>query len=320
MRRTFRQTIIDYFSFLRSDRSGVITLIILILFAATGHVVVSRMDFVPGTDFTEAKKALESWNYQNELSKNLILFEFDPNTVSEEQLDCLDVPVLIKRNLVKYRAAGGKIKNPADFRRIYGMNDSLFASLEPFIHIKQNVTKPVGKEVYQVNKKELPAFSKPRGVIAAEDNAAALDSTHAGERLPGKESLFIELNSADSAELTKLYGIGPVFASRIIKYRNLLGGYYSPAQLREVYGLREETMMLIQDYVFADTALIKPLRVNFDNYRDLLRHPYLEKHHVEAILNYRSQNGPYTSIGQILQNGVMDSVVFAGIKPYLTCR
>jgi hypothetical protein len=99
-----------------------------------------------------------------------------------------------------------------------------------------------------------------------------------------------------------------------------LGGYYSPAQLIEVYGLREETLKLIQEYVIADTSYIKPLRINFDDYRDLIRHPYLEKQEVEAILNYRGQNGPFTSIGQILQSGLLDSASYAGIKPYLTCR
>jgi DNA uptake protein ComE-like DNA-binding protein len=278
------------------------------------------MNFIPGTDFSEAKKALESWNNQNSIVKNPVLYKFDPNTVSEEQLDCLDIPALIKRNLLKYRAAGGKFKKPADFRKIYGMNDSLFVALEPFLGINEDSVKTTLKTDYQVIKKDLPAFSASRQPILNEDYVDTGNLYSTAGKLQKKEVFIVELNTADSAELTKLYGIGPVFASRIIKYRNLLGGYHSPSQLREVYGLREETMKLIQDYVIADTTCIKPLRINFADYRDLLRHPYLEKHHVEAILNYRSQNGPFTTIGQILQNGMMDSAAFAGIKPYLTCR
>ena len=41
-----------------------------------------------------------------------------------------------------------------------------------------------------------------------------------------KEKILIEINSADSAELVKLKGIGLSYAKRIMKYRNLLGGYY----------------------------------------------------------------------------------------------
>ncbi len=36
---------------------------------------------------------------------------------------------------------------------------------------------------------------------------------------------IIELNSSDSASLETLPGIGPVLSARIIKYRNLLGGF-----------------------------------------------------------------------------------------------
>jgi DNA uptake protein ComE-like DNA-binding protein len=320
MGKTFRQSVIDYFSFLRNDRNGVITLIILILFVITGHVIISQMNFMPGTDFTEAKKALESWENQKSVRKDLGMFVFDPNTVSEEQLDSLDLPVPLKRNLLKYRAAGGKFTKPADFRKLYGMNDSLYLQLEPFITINGYQVVPAGKGGFQAVKNELPALSIPRRVKAEEDQPAADSSTFPGKKILNREILVVELNAADSTELTRLYGIGPVFASRIIKYRNLLGGFYSPAQLNEVYGMREETMNLIRNHVTVDTSHIKPLRVNFDDFRDLLRHPYLEKHHVEAILNYRSLNGPFSSVEQILKNGLLDSATYAGIKPYLTCR
>ncbi len=275
---------------------------------------------MPGTDFTEAKKALESWENQKRVSKNLVLFVFDPNTVPEEQLDSLDLPVPVKRNLLKYRAAGGRFTRTADFRKLYGMNDSLYIKLEPFINIKGYPVKPAGKGEIHVIKNELPALPTSRGVKTMEDHVAADSSTVAGKKVLNLKVHIVELNAADSAELTGLYGIGPVFASRIIKYRNLLGGYYSPSQLLEVYGLREETMTLIQDYVTADTSYLKPLRINFDDYRDLIRHPYLEKQHVEAILNHRSRNGPFNSVDQLRESGLLDSATFAGIKPYLTCR
>jgi DNA uptake protein ComE-like DNA-binding protein len=320
MGRTFRQSVLDYFTFLRNDRGGVITLIILIVLAIIGHVVISRMDLTPRTDFSEAKKALESWKNQNSYKKHLVLFEFDPNTVSEEELDRLDVPELVKRNFLKYRSAGGIFLKPADFRKIYGMNDSLYAKLEPFIGIKGDSVKFGRRKEYQIINNTKPAFTRPNELFPQNERIVANDSPSPGETSLQKEILLIELNSADSAELTRLYGIGPVFASRIIKYRSLLGGYHSPKQLLEVYGFSEEILKLIQQYVIADTSYIKPLRINFDDYRDLIRHPYLDKQEVEAILNYRSRNGPFTSTGQILRYGLLDSSAFAEIKPYLTCR
>jgi DNA uptake protein ComE-like DNA-binding protein len=320
MRKSFRQYIISYFTFLRNDRVGVITLIILITMAIICHVIISQMNFIPATDFTEAKKALENWKNQKVLIENHTLFKFDPNTISVTQLDCLDVPLIIKRNLLKYREAGGRFFAPADLRKIYGMNDSLYASLEPFIIVDYNPSIASGKERNHDVKKGMPELAKSQNAAHDLENAVADDSPFFKGNPFKNKNLIIELNSADSSDLTMLYGIGPVYASRIIKYRNLLGGFYSTTQLREVYGLKEETLKLIHDFVTVDTSYIRSLRVNFDDYKELIRHPYLEKQHVEAILNYRSQNGPFTSISQILQFGLLDSSAYTGIKPYLTCR
>ncbi|MBP5589614.1 MAG: helix-hairpin-helix domain-containing protein, partial [Bacteroidales bacterium] len=97
---------------------------------------------------------------------------------------------------------------------------------------------------------------------------------------------IVELNSCDSAALEALPGIGPVLSARIIRYRNLLGGFYDVGQLREVYGLSEETFSLIEGRVRVDTSLVQRVSVNFAEYGTLLRMPYLEKEDVDNIMRY----------------------------------
>lgn len=87
-------------------------------------------------------------------------------------------------------------------------------------------------------------------------------------------TFIIELNSADSAELTLLNGIGPVFASRIVKYRQKLGGFICKEQLLEVYGLKPEVMEKIKDNVKVDANLITPIKINSATFKDIIRHPY----------------------------------------------
>jgi competence ComEA-like helix-hairpin-helix protein len=89
---------------------------------------------------------------------------------------------------------------------------------------------------------------------------SAQQSFSQGEQTHGKYvhkkpvTMRINLNSADSAELVKLYGIGPVLSKRIIKYRNSLGGkFQSVDQLKNVYGLSEETFNSIKPYLIVDT-------------------------------------------------------------------
>jgi DNA uptake protein ComE-like DNA-binding protein len=120
--------------------------------------------------------------------------------------------------------------------------------------------------------------------------------------------------------LKQLKGIGSVFAKRILKYRNLLGGYYSTEQLREVYNFPIEILPLIENQIIVDTLRIKKIRINFAEYRDLLKHPYFNKKQVEAILEYRNKNGPFDNLNQLELIPQIDSLSLAKIKPYITCR
>lgn len=313
MKQSFRQIGNDYLSFMHDDRKGIIILAILIVILILGNIVIDRVNLIPESDFTEIKKSFEYWNQQKEIGVPKALFRFDPNTIAESKLDCLDVPDFVKRNILRYRAAGGKFQKSADLRKIYGMNDSIFHVLLPCIWIEETdgTTSSGNLKMISFGTERAIEMKEPAG----DESQIISMRSEASIGMPK-----IELNAADSAGLTSLYGIGPVFASRIIKYRNLLGGYYAKEQLLEVYGLREETYMLVSGYLSADTALIVKLRINFDGYRELIRHPYLEKQHVEAILKYRSQHGPFDSAKQVLEGGLLDSAVFVKIRPYLSCR
>jgi len=127
----------------------------------------------------------------------------------------------------------------------------------------------------------------------------------------------IELNSADSATLVSLPGIGPVLSSRIIKFRNLLGGYATVDQLKEVYGLPEETFNLIRNRVYADTTLLRLIYVNSADFKTLSKFPYFERSEVSAILKYRELKGKINSISDLTENRLINSEKAEKIRPYL---
>jgi DNA uptake protein ComE-like DNA-binding protein len=127
----------------------------------------------------------------------------------------------------------------------------------------------------------------------------------------------ININGVDSAGLLPLPGIGPVFAGRIIGYRNLLGGYYTTEQLQEVYGLNQETVLHLGSGVYADTADIVQMKVNKAGFRDLLRHPYLEYEDVKSLVRYREMEGGIGSLGEIRDNHLLPDSTVERIRPYL---
>ncbi len=66
--------------------------------------------------------------------------------------------------------------------------------------------------------------------------------------------VYVELNNADTAALKTVKGIGPVFARRIVKYRNLIGGFHRKEELLKVYGIDEERYAGIAPQVWVDEA------------------------------------------------------------------
>lgn len=133
-----------------------------------------------------------------------------------------------------------------------------------------------------------------------------------------KMQKIIELNAADSADLLPLRGIGPVFASRIIKYRNLLGGYYSCGQLLEVYGMDSVRFIPLISFISIDTSLIHRKNINKSTFKELLRHPYLDYDNVKAIMKYKDQSGDFNSMEEIRDSGLFSDSLWLKLRCYFT--
>ena len=100
---------------------------------------------------------------------------------------------------------------------------------------------------------------------------------------------LVELNTADTTILKKVPGIGSTFARRIVKYRELLGGFYDVSQLAEVYGIDEERYQTLAPWFIADTLHIRRLEVNALPAAALRKHPYLDYRQAKAIEQLRKQ-------------------------------
>lgn len=136
------------------------------------------------------------------------------------------------------------------------------------------------------------AASAPRQAVAAKRSWPRLPQSkpqytrHSDKVAPGT---VIELNQADTTRLKQVPGIGSTFARRIVRYRELLGGYYTVEQLAEVYGIDEDRYNALAPWFRVDTTAIQPLLINQLPYKELLRHPYLNKSQVRQIDRMRRQ-------------------------------
>jgi DNA uptake protein ComE-like DNA-binding protein len=128
---------------------------------------------------------------------------------------------------------------------------------------------------------------------------------------------LINLNKCDTSQLISLPGIGPVLSVRIIKYRNLLGGFATVDQLREVYGLSSETFDLIRGRIYADSAEIVRININEASFKELSRLPYFENYEVTAILKFRELKGRIEGVNELKENKLLPPEKAVKIRPYL---
>jgi competence ComEA-like helix-hairpin-helix protein len=130
--------------------------------------------------------------------------------------------------------------------------------------------------------------------------------------------LFLNLNTADSAALTLLKGIGPAYAARIIKYRNILGGFIDAGQLREVYGLDSSLYALIEPHVFARDSGIKKININAAGIEEFRKHPYFGYRIARALVNYRLAHGPFKNVEDLKAIILIPAYAYNKIEPYIT--
>jgi len=128
----------------------------------------------------------------------------------------------------------------------------------------------------------------------------------------------LELNTVDTISLKKIPGIGSTFARRIVKYRELLGGYYSVEQLREVYGMEEERYQSLQPWFRVDIKYIHTLFVNELSAESLRHHPYIDYRQSRALEHLRRQKSRLTGWENLLLLEEFTDSDRARLSPYLS--
>lgn len=272
-----------WFGYSRRERRSVfVLLIIILLIIALRHLVPERTVSVEDiTGITNDVGRFNASHPENEELHNMRPLHFDPNNATYETLVELGLSEKQSKTLLNYRNKGGRFRKPSDISKIYGIGESTAEKLTPFIIIEEDTVSYVQKDA----------------------------SSHTRQ--------MIDLNTCDSTMLDRLPGIGPVLSARIIKYRNLLGGFAAKDQLKEVYGLSEETYNLITDRVFADSMDVKLININKSQFKDFARHPYFERYDIQSILKYRAVKGRVTDITELTDNKIITRSKAKKIKPYL---
>lgn len=127
----------------------------------------------------------------------------------------------------------------------------------------------------------------------------------------------VELNTADSLALVGVYGIGPVFAGRILAYRAALGGFYRIEQLREVRGITEEVFLRVEKNFRVDEARIEKININFVAPTALAAHPYVTPNMARRLVEGKLKGGYYNKVEDLLNRDILLPGEAKRLAPYL---
>ncbi len=218
-------------------------------------------------------------------------FMFNPNTVGLAELKALGFKKYIAERIVKFRNAGGQFKIKSDIGKIYGIEPDFVTKITPFIDLPDKLT---------------PHLSS---------TSTSSSSSSFSERK--YEPQLIDLNTADTATLNKLRGIGNKLSQRIVNFREKLGGFYNINQLSEVYGLSPEVIANIGPRLKPVVGPLRTININSASIEELASHPYIKKNVAQIIVNYRGQHGAFKTVEEVLNIKVLDEMTFNKLKNYL---
>ena len=132
-----------------------------------------------------------------------------------------------------------------------------------------------------------------------------------------KKDTILDLNHCDTTELQYIRGIGRYTAVQIVRYREQLGGYYSPEQLTDEPFAKLSLDTLLHHFT-ADSRDIQLLPVNSLSASELARHPYLRFEQAKAIYTLRRKYVYLTSLDDLRTLHELSEKDLQRIAPYLS--
>lgn len=216
------------------------------------------------------------------------LFSFDPNTLAADGWQKLGLKERTIRTILNYRSKGGKFYKPQDLQKIWGLPEGFYEYVANYIQItaiQSNYERNYTNTTYEKKERRIE---------------------------------IVDVNKADTSAYIALPGIGSKLASRIINFRDKLGGFHSVEQIKETYGLPDSTFQAIKGYLELNNAAVKQFNINTATKEELKTHPYIKWQLANAIVEYRNQHGLFKNIEEVKKILIIDEATYSKISPYLS--
>ncbi len=300
MYQDFKHWIKSFLTLSKFEQRGIVALLVLLMFVAGLNLllpsVIHHKEYSNAAFEAEVARfkaarqhledSLELVRLQNkklltpdQAKARLHPFPFDPNQLTMATGLKLGLTARQVQTIMHYIEKGGRFRKTADFKKMYCLSDAEYKILAPYINI-----------------------AKTRQTFPQEITLATNS---------------LEINTCDSAQLCNKLHLQSWLAGRIVKYRSLLGNFYSVTQLQEVYGMKETVYQKLKKFLTCDTSLVKKIDLNHATFRTLVHHPYIDYQITKNLVNSRRYLKGFRNLSEIRNvPGISDSL-YRKLRHYL---
>ena len=198
-------------------------------------------------------------------NKPVEIYPFNPNYISDYKAQLIGLSPKQLQRLKDFRAQNKYVNSPEEFQAVTKVSDSLLNAISPYFKFPDWVNKR---------------------------NAEA------------KNKKVIDINKATADDLIAIYGIGPVYAKRILERREQLGAYVSMEQMDD-FDFRDYTPdtnnKLKERFAIISKPQIIKVNISAASLTELSRFPYFNMSVAKAIIAKRGEQGKINSVEELIK-------------------
>jgi len=270
----------SHFSFSKQERSGIFFLLFIIVVL---QVIFYMMQYTSNHEEgkllvdKETQAEIDVLKQRSQEKDSIQIFSFNPNFISDYKGYTLGMSLEEIDRLHAFRAQNKFINNSDEFQEITHISDSLLKVISPFF--------------------KFPEWTKNK---FTDQNKISISTTQKDLNTDGEKFQIYDLNSATAEDLKSVFGIGNKLSTRIVKFRDRLGGFLLDDQLNDVYGLEPEVVdRTLKKFQVLSKPTIMKININTASVDEIAQLIYIRYNVATRIVEYREINGSISSFTEL---------------------
>ena len=202
------------------------------------------------------------------------IYPFNPNFISDYKGYKLGMTIAQIDKLHNLRKQNKYVNSNAEFQKLTGVSNDWMKKYAPYFKFPDWVTNKSASKFQTNFENKYQKFEKKETKIVVQD-----------------------INTANQADLEKVYMIGEKLALKIISEREKFGGFANMEQIGFIWGISPEAIEdLNKKFQIKSAGNLKKIKINELSIKELQQFPYFNYTIAKNIVTYRSMNGEIKNI------------------------